>query len=260
MHHLDEWADSHPTDGRRPARCDVRVKLLLAVAAILAIVASTRVWLPLGAAACGLAFLAASRMRLGALAGRLATPLVVAVAVVLLEGFMTGTTPAATLELGPCRLVATQEGLQHGALVAARVLGSIGILLVLCRAAPAERIFAALGWARVPRTWLEIAMLMHRYTFTLFEVATAILAAQKIRLGHARLGRSVRSLGSLAGTVVLRSIEQAERTHEAMVVRGYQGSLPIPRLGSLAWRDLGMLAAGLAALAAALAASEGLLP
>jgi cobalt/nickel transport system permease protein len=260
MHHLDEWAESHRTHGRTPARCDVRVKLLLAVAAILAIVISTRVWLPLGAAAGGFAFLAASRMRLGELAGRLASPLIVAVAVVLLEGFMTGTTPAATLELGPCRLVATTEGLRHGSLVAARVLGSIGILLLLCRSAPAERIFAALGWARVPRTWLEIAMLMHRYTFTLFEIAAGIRAAQKIRLGHARLGRSIRSLGSLAGTVMLRSIEQAERTHEAMVVRGYQGSLPIPRLGSLAWRDVGTLAAGLAALAAALAVSEGLLP
>ncbi|MGA2066405.1 MAG: cobalt ECF transporter T component CbiQ [Thermoguttaceae bacterium] len=256
MHHLDEWAETDPACGR----CDIRVRLLLAVAAILAIVVSTRIWLPLGAAACSFAFLAASRTRLGELAARLAGPVAVAVLVVLLEGLMTGTTPAATLELGPCRLVATEEGLRHGSLVAARVLGSIGILLVLCRAAAAERIFAALRWARVPRTWIEIAMLMHRYTFTLFDSAAGILAAQKTRLGHARVGRSLRSLGSLTGTVVLRAIDQAQRTHEAMVVRGYNGSLPIPRLAPLAWRDLGVLAAGLAAVAAALGLAEGLLP
>ena len=59
---------------------------------------------------------------------------------------------------------------------------------------------------------------------------------------------------------MLRSIDQAQRTHEAMLIRGYQGTLPIPRLGPLAWRDMTMLMAGLAALAATLAIAEGLLP
>jgi cobalt/nickel transport system permease protein len=287
MHELDEWAESQQAGGECPAGCDVRVRLLVAAAAIAAIVLSTRPWLPLAAAACALGVLVVSRRGAAANgtpkgcparplngaanprplhAGRLAGPLAAALLVLVLEAFMTAGTPVATLTLGPCRLVASAEGLRHGGLIAARVLGSVGMLLVLCRSASAERIFAALRWARVPRTWIEVAMLMHRYTFTLFEVAGSILAAQKIRLGYARASRlsalaeRLRSMGNLVGMVVLRSIEQAERTHEAMLVRGYRGALPLPRLRSLAWRDVGTLAAGLAVVAAALAIAEGLLP
>ncbi|MGD0900502.1 MAG: cobalt ECF transporter T component CbiQ [Thermoguttaceae bacterium] len=241
-------------------RCDIRVQLIVALAAILAVVASTRLWLPLGAAVCSLGVLLASRMTARETAGRLAGPLVAAGLVFLLESFMTGTTPAWTMDLGVCRLVATEEGVWHGALLGSRVVGSVSILLVLCLATPAQRIFAALRWARVPRTWIEIGMLMHRYIFTLLDQAAAVFSAQTLRLGHAGAGRSLRSMGSLAGTVVLRSIDQAQRTHEAMVARGYQGSLWIPRLPSLGRRDVGMLLAGLAAVAVALAFGEGLLP
>jgi cobalt/nickel transport system permease protein len=260
MHVLDEWAELEEASGRCFFRCDVRVKLILALAAILAVLVSRSVWLPLGMAACCLGVLVMSEMRARELALRLAGPLAVAALVFLLEGFMTGTTPAATVDLGVCRLVATEEGLRHGALLGSRVVGAVAILLVLGLATPAEPIFAALRWARVPRTWIEISMLMHRYTFTLLEQAAGVLGAQKIRLGHAGAARSLRSMGSLAGTVVLRSIDQAQRTHEAMVARAYQGSLPIPRLPRLARRDVAMLLAGLAVLAAALALTEGLLP
>ena len=212
MHNLDEWTESHEIGDRSAGRCDVRVNLSLAVATILAVVVSTRVWLPLGAAACGFAFLAASRMRLRELAGRMAAPLAVAVAVVLLEGLMTGTTPAATLDLGPCRLVATEEGLRHGGLLAARVLGSIGVLLVLCRSTPAEQIFAALRWARVPRTWIEIAMLMHRYIFTLFELAAGIRAAQNGPAGPRPAG-TVAPLAGEPGGHARAAFDRPSATH-----------------------------------------------
>jgi cobalt/nickel transport system permease protein len=66
--------------------------------------------------------------------------------------------------------------------------------------------------------------------------------AQKARLGHATYRGRLQSLGGLAGIVMLRSIDQAQRTHEAMVARGYQGSLPVPNLPPLARRD-GLIAA-----------------
>ena len=87
---------------------------------------------------------------------------------------------------------------------------------------------AALRWASVPHTWIEIAMLMYRYLHILFEQAASVVSAQSVRLGYSGLRRSFQSLGSLAGMVILRSLDQAEKSHEAMMARGYRGRLPLP--------------------------------
>ncbi|MGA2617069.1 MAG: cobalt ECF transporter T component CbiQ [Thermoguttaceae bacterium] len=230
------------------AGCDVRVTLAVAVAAILAVVASTRPWLPLGVSACCLAGLAVVRTAPRAMAARLAGPLALALLLGLLRGFMSGTTPAAACDLGPWRLTVTREGLLAGGLMMARVLGSMSVLVVLWRALPPEGLFAALHWARMPRTWIEIGMLMYRYTFTMFEQAASVMAAQRIRLGYVGLRRSLGSLGSLAGLVTLRSIDQAERTHEALLARGFQGSLPLPSLPPLGRQARWIILASLAIL------------
>ena len=206
------------------ARCDIRVRLIVALAAIAAIVASTSVALGLVALACSLAGMFAMRMPPRVVVHRLAGPLALAALVLLMQTFMTGTTLMATIDLGLCRLTATAEGFRAGTLIACRVLGSLGIAMLLCQGTPAAEILAALRWARVPRTWIEIAVLMYRYLHVFFEQATCIASAQRVRLGYSGLRRSFQSLGGLAGMVVLRSFDQAERSHEAMTARGYQGA------------------------------------
>jgi cobalt/nickel transport system permease protein len=234
MHRILELLSIGRTPGRSPlARLDARVKLMVAVAAILAAVGSTRFALPLATLGVSLGLLAAFRAPWGATIYRLTAPLAVVAMVCLLRALMTGKTPLVSLPLGPWRLVVYREGLAGGGLIAARSLGSISVIVVLCTFTQAHEIFAALRWARVPRTWIEIAMLMLRSIFTLFEQAASVLSAQKARLGYAGYRRALVSLGSLAGIVMLRSIDQAGRTHEAMVARGYQGRLPVPALPPL---------------------------
>jgi cobalt/nickel transport system permease protein len=230
------------------ARLDPRVKFILALAAVLAVVLSTRIMLPLTVLGVALATLVGLRASPRATLHRLAAPLGLTAVVVVLRAFMTGTTPLVSLPLGAWELTATVEGVWSGALVGARVLASVSVLAVLCLIMPAAELFAALRWARVPRTWIEIAMLMYRYIFTLFDQAAAVVAAQRVRLGYAGFRRSLASMGSLAGIVTLRSIDQAEKTHEAMVARGYQGSLPIGHLPAMARRDMAILTAGAAAV------------
>ena len=147
--------------------------------------------------------------------------------------FTTNGEPLATFDLGPWQFTATREGLFGGLLIASRVLGSLGIVMALCHGVPAHELFAALRWAKVPRTWLEIAVLMYRYLFVFFEQAVSVIAAQRVRLGYSTLRRSLHSMGSLAGMVVLRSLDQTEKSHEAMLARGYHGFLPLPSLPAL---------------------------
>lgn len=181
---------------------------------------------------------------------RLTGPLALAGLVCLVQTFMTGSTPWGSVELGPLRLTASREGFRAGVLVASRVLGSLGIVMFLCQGTAADELFAALVWARVPRTWIEIALLMYRYLHVLFAQAACVVAAQKVRLGYSGLRHSLRTAGNLAGIVVVRSLDQAERSHEAMLARGYEGVLPVPALPRMARWQLAVAATGVAVVLA----------
>lgn len=115
MHHVLELLSIGRNAGHSPlARLDVRVKLIVAVAAILAAVGSSHVTLPLATLGVSLGLLAAFRAPLRATVYRLTAPLAVVAAVCLLRALMTGTTPLASIPLGPWRLVVYREGLAGG--------------------------------------------------------------------------------------------------------------------------------------------------
>ena len=249
MHPLDDFSVSEQACGGATVGVDVRAKLILGLAGILAVVMSTRVALPLVVLAGCAAWLVATRAPLGVALHRLAGPLGLAIVVGLARTFLTGTTPLASFDLGPLHLVATREGLVEGTQLACRVLGSLAVILVLCRSTSAEQMFAALRWARMPQAWLEIAMLMYRYIFVFFEQAASVVSAQKVRLGYGGLRASIRSLGSLAGVVILRSFDQAEKTYEAMLARGFHGNWPVPRLAPMPGRQAWLTGIGVGLVA-----------
>jgi cobalt/nickel transport system permease protein len=89
----------------------------------------------------------------------------------------------------------------------------------------------------MPRGWVELALLMYRYIFILLDMVADLTAAQRVRLGYADLRRGWTSAGVVAGTVVLRSVDQAVRAQEAMQVRGYRGEMPFGPLPPLTRRD-----------------------
>lgn len=257
MHHVQELFSPLP-DHRRSllAGWDIRVRLVLALAAILAVVLSNCPWFGLGAAGCCLVALAATRPPFSMILHRLLGPLILASLIFVTQALLTGSTPVADFDLGPFRLTATREGLARGALIASRVLGSLGIVTLLCRDASMHELAAALRWGRVPNTWIEIALLMHRYLHVFAAQAACVASAQKVRLGYSRLRGSFQSAGSLAGLVALRSLDQAERTHEAMLARGYRGALPLPSLPPLSGSQTALAAVGVTMIVAAYALTE----
>jgi cobalt/nickel transport system permease protein len=242
------------------ARFDVRTRVIVALAAMVAVVMSTRPWLPLAVFALCASYWIAARESIRFALGRLAGPLGLAGLVWLWRALTTGGTPVWSLDLGPWRLAATREGLLGGAMIASRVLGSVSVFIILCNTTPAHRLESVLRWARLPRTWLEIAMLMHRYIFILLEQALSVFSAQKLRLGYGSLRRALGSMSNLAGIVMLRSLDQAEKSHQAMVARGYTGTLPIPSLPAMPSRQRRIAWAGVAILAVAFVLAERWLP
>jgi len=238
-------------------RIDPRAKLLIALAALLAVVTARGALLPLGILGLSLGTVATLKVPLRLVAARLAAPLAIVTVLIALKTFLTGEVPLGSLEVAGWTLTARAEGLREGLLIAARVLGAVSVLLLTGIVTPAHRIFQALRWLRISKDWLEVAILMYRYIFVLLDRVAALAAAQRLRLGYRQRGRALESLSTLAGATLVHSFEQARRTHAAMRLRGYSGAMPFGPLPSLALRDRLILALGLAVIAAARLAEWG---
>ncbi len=94
---------------------------------------------------------------------------------------------------------------------------------------------ALLAW-HVPRSLLVQFLLLHRYSYVLLEEMLRTLRAYQLRSnGNAALQRSV--WGSLPGHLLLRSHQRAKRIYQAMLCRGFDGTLPLPSAAPFTWRD-----------------------
>lgn len=168
---------------------------------------------------------------------RMTGPLAIAAVLLVLQAILTGHTPVGSMELLGWSITFTAEGWRTGILMASRVLGGTGVLLLLSAVTPAHRIFSALRAMGVSKGWVEIAMLMYRYIFVLMDLTADVAAAQRLHLGYSNVRRGVSSAGVVAGVVVLRAVDQAVRTNEAMRVRGYRGEVPQSKMPPLGRRD-----------------------
>ncbi len=238
-------------------RIDPRATLAIALGALAAVVTSEGIVLPLAALVLCLGGAAALRIPLRLAALRLAAPLAIVAVLIVLKGFLTGATPLFSFTLGAWTFTAKAEGFREGGLLGARVLGALAVVFLLSVVTPAHRIFQALRRFGLSRDWLEIAILMYRYIFVLMDRAAALAAAQRLRLGYGTPRRALASSATLAGATILRSIDQAERTHAAMRLRGYRGAMPFGPLPALHRRDRWILILALGLIGAARLAEWG---
>lgn len=235
---------------------DARVKLFLAVELLGCVASSHQMIFPLSVLAfCIMASLAV-KVPWRFLVLRLVAPTGMVLVLIALQSILLGKTPLWTLPIGPWKLIVTREGLAAGTLCGARVFGAVSVMFLFSLVTPAHKIFHALRWCKVPKEWVEIAMLMYRYIFALIDFISDVMIAQKIRLGYLGIKRSVRSMGEMMGTVLIRSFDQAMRTHDAMVLRGYTGELRLGVMAPLRRLDWGLWAVGSLALVSCFVLSE----
>lgn len=220
---------------------DARVKLVTALAAIVCVVMSDNAALPAMVFVTCMGIMVLLQIPARVVVPRLVLPLGIVAMLFLLRLFMTPGEALWTARPAGLVLTITVEGVRTGALLAARVAGAVSMVLLLGLVTPAHDVFRALLWMRAPHAWVEIAMLMYRYIFVLLDAASDMATAQKLRLGYGSPMRSVQSIGVLSGAVLLRSVDQAERTNEAMILRGYNGAIPVGKMPPLSRRDLSLM-------------------
>lgn len=195
---------------------DTRVKMLFAAAAIIIVISSQHPYAPLIVFFLSLAFLLGIRIPPRIILLRLAAPLSIAGAILFMQIFFYG----------------MAEGLAHGVLIMAKVLGAVSLIIFLSMTTPVNKLLNAARWFKAPDTWIEIAMLSYRYSFVLLEDAITIRNAQKARLGYSSLARSLRSFGELMGSTVIRTYDRSIAVYESMMLRGYNGSMR-----NIAWEE-----------------------
>lgn len=141
--------------------------------------------------------------------------------------------PGSYTSVGP--LAVSREGFLLSGLLASRVAVSVTALLGLSLVSPVEEVADSLRKLRVPREFSSLLELFVRQLFVLTELAESSLTAASsrgLRGSKAPYTWQVRSLAAVMGTVAVRAFEKGDRTYDAMVSRGYDGSVRSTGRGS----------------------------
>jgi cobalt/nickel transport system permease protein len=202
-------------------RLDPRWKLA-ALLLLAVLVAAVRTLAPTAVALLGaLALAAVARLPWRWYLGRVAAVgLFVALFTLPLPFLLDGPGPA--WEVGPVSV--SWHGLSVALFVAAKALTILTLMLVLLASAPLEDTLKAAHSLRVPGLLVQLAVLTYRYIFVLEGELARLRVALRVRGYRNRADRhSYRTIGHVAGALLVRGYERAERVGQAMRCRGFAG-------------------------------------
>lgn len=236
---------------------DARVKLLLALAFILALaLIPPGSWVAVAAAAAALWWsVAQARVGLRTILARAFVALPFALVAVTLVFSRPGA-PLLSLSLGRLTLTATDVGLVAFLSVVVKSWLSVQAALLLTATTHFTEVLYALRALRLPPVLVSILSLAYRYLFVLGEEAQRMLRARDCRSAEAEgrrgggsIGWRARVVGQMVGTLFLRSYERSERIYVAMLSRGFTGELRTLGARPLSSGEQGVLIIGAAGLA-----------
>jgi cobalt/nickel transport system permease protein len=124
-----------------------------------------------------------------------------------------------------------------------RAILCLFILIVLTNTTRFAELLRALRKLGCPSILVLNLSFLYRYLFVLTEEVLRMRQARDCRrVGRAPMKLELRLLGSMLGTLMIRSFERAERMYQAMLSRGYSGQFQVLAPRSFSWRDLVFLA------------------
>jgi cobalt/nickel transport system permease protein len=127
-----------------------------------------------------------------------------------------------TWELGPITLAL--DGFRVAFLLSCKTLALVLLMLVLLTSAPPPDTLKAAQAMRVPGVLVHLTLLTYRYVFVLAGELTRLRIALRVRGYRNRATlHSYRTVGHVAGMLLVRGAERAERVGQAMRCRGFDG-------------------------------------
>jgi cobalt/nickel transport system permease protein len=126
------------------------------------------------------------------------------------------------LDLGPVRL--SWQGVAVAGVLCMRAAALVTFVLVALATAPLADTLKAAHALRLPGLLVQLAVLTYRYVFVLADELGRLRVALRVRGYRNRMTRhSYRTIGHVAGTLLVRGAERAERVGQAMRCRGFDG-------------------------------------
>jgi cobalt/nickel transport system permease protein len=123
---------------------------------------------------------------------------------------------------GPFRL--TWAGARAGLLIAGRALAILIVSLALLAAGPLDATLKAARSLWVPSLFVQLVLLTYRYIFVLAGELGRLRIGLRVRgFRNRTTWHAYRTVGNLAGVLLVRGFERAERVGQAMRCRGFDG-------------------------------------
>lgn len=110
---------------------------------------------------------------------------------------------------------------------------SVQALLILITNCGFIGICNALNRLRVPKVLTTQLLLLYRYLGLLLEEASNMQRASVSR-GYGKKSFPIRMWVTLVGSLLIRTYERSKRIHDAMLSRGFNGTIPVGKRGN--WR------------------------
>lgn len=129
------------------------------------------------------------------------------------------------LEVGP---VGISGGWVSFLSIALRATLTLSAVMLLLATTGMNGIAAAADRLGVPRVFVVQLLFLYRYLFVLAEEALRLSRARALR-SFGRRGRGFRSYAGMLGHLLLRTLDRAERIHQAMCARGFDGEVRLSR-------------------------------
>ena len=134
---------------------------------------------------------------------------------------------AYAIPVGQYYVTSSWMGLKKGGQMILTALASVSSLYVLSFNTPMTEILDVLKRLHFPGLFIELMLLTYRFIFILMEGASAIMTAQKARLGNRDLKTSIQSFGQMASVVFVRALKQSDALYNAMEPRCYDGEIRV---------------------------------
>ena len=116
------------------------------------------------------------------------------------------------------------SGLMHLVRLSAKLAAMISLILGLLGTTPLHDIFKAARALHVPKLLVLLMLLTYRYVFLLTDEFARLRTALRVRGFRNRANlHSYRTIGQVAGSLLVRSHERSERVGHAMRARGFDG-------------------------------------
>jgi cobalt/nickel transport system permease protein len=139
--------------------------------------------------------------------------------------------PLLSIPVGPWLLSVSMAGLERFVSIALKSWLSVQMAILLTATTPLPDLLVAMRALRLPKLLVAILGLMWRYLGVLGDEAMRMIRAREARSGSwnersgGTLGWRAGVTGNMAGSLFLRGYERSERIYNAMLARGYDGTI-----------------------------------